>query len=56
MLPYTAGGFIYIATVTVIPNLLESTSGTTLSKWNSLFEVSAIAFGIGLMALVSHLE
>lgn len=48
MLPYTAGGFIYIATVDVIPDLLQDTSvGQTIK------ELITIALGIGMMTLIA---
>uniref|UniRef100_A0A0R3RYH8 Zinc transporter SLC39A7 n=1 Tax=Elaeophora elaphi TaxID=1147741 RepID=A0A0R3RYH8_9BILA len=51
ILPFTAGGFIYIATVTVIPELLENTS-----TWQSIKEVVALLAGIMLMFLIAAYE
>jgi zinc transporter 7 len=51
VLPFTAGGFIYIATVSVIPELLENSS-----LWQSFKEVSAILVGIFLMHLIALYE
>lgn len=51
ILPFTAGGFIYIATVTVIPILLEDTSFR-----QSLKEILALCFGVALMYLVALYE
>ncbi|KAL3990762.1 ZIP Zinc transporter family protein [Acanthocheilonema viteae] len=51
ILPFTAGGFIYIATVTVIPELLENTS-----TWQSTKEVVALLAGIMLMFLIAAYE
>ena len=51
ILPFTAGGFIYIATVSVIPELLEDTS---LKK--SFLEITAMFVGIGLMVLIAYIE
>lgn len=51
ILPFTAGGFIYIATVTVIPELLENTS-----VWQSIKEVVALLTGIALMFLIAAYE
>lgn len=51
ILPFTAGGFIYIATVSVIPELLENTS-----FWQSVFEVVALLSGVALMMGIAHLE
>ncbi|KAM3727806.1 Zinc transporter zipt-7.2 [Dirofilaria immitis] len=44
VLPFTAGGFIYIATVTVIPELLENSS-----TWQTIKEIIALLTGIMLM-------
>ncbi|CEF69378.1 Zinc transporter SLC39A7 [Strongyloides ratti] len=49
VLPFTAGGFIYIATVSVIPELLDSNS----SVWQSMKEIIAILAGIGMMYLIA---
>ena len=51
ILPFTAGGFIYIATVSVIPELLQDTS---LKK--SFLEILAMLVGIGMMVLIALLE
>lgn len=51
VLPFTAGGFIYIATVAVIPELLENTR-----VWQSLLEMVAMAVGIGMMVLITFIE
>ncbi|KAG7170497.1 Zinc transporter zipt-7.2-like [Homarus americanus] len=51
ILPFTAGGFIYIATVSVIPELLENTR-----FWQSVFEVVALLSGVALMMAIAHLE
>ena len=51
ILPFTAGGFIYIATVSVIPELLENSS-----LWQSFKEMTAILVGILMMVLISFLE
>lgn len=52
VLPFTAGGFIYIATVSVLPELLEES--TKLGQ--SIKEISAMLAGVGLMVLISALE
>ncbi|CAI5741902.1 unnamed protein product [Peronospora destructor] len=49
--PFTAGGFIYIACTSVMPELLED-----CSLAQSLKEMAAMCAGIGLMALVSLAE
>ncbi|ROT69753.1 hypothetical protein C7M84_012032 [Penaeus vannamei] len=51
ILPFTAGGFIYIATVSVIPELLENTQ-----FWQSIFEVIALLSGVSLMVVIAQLE
>lgn len=52
VLPFTAGGFIYIATVSVIPELLESNT----KLWQSLLELVAMGVGIGLMVFITFIE
>lgn len=53
ILPFTAGGFIYIACVSVLPELLNS-------KYNSagqvFKEMTALLTGIGLMILIGIIE
>lgn len=51
ILPFTAGGFIYIATVSVIPELLE---GATLRQ--SIMEVIALLLGVAMMVLITQFE
>ncbi|KHN73494.1 Histidine-rich membrane protein KE4 -like protein 2 [Toxocara canis] len=51
VLPFTAGGFIYIATVSVIPELLEKSS-----PWQSIKEIVALLTGIALMYLIAVFE
>ena len=46
------GGFIYIATVSVLPELLEGAS----SMWQGVKEICALAVGIGLMVLIAEYE
>lgn len=41
VLPFTAGGFIYIATVSILPELLEKTT-----FWQSVVEVFFLCLGI----------
>lgn len=52
VLPFTAGGFIYIATVSVIPELLEES--TKLKQ--SLKEIAALLTGVGMMVIIANLE
>uniref|UniRef100_A0A915JMK7 Uncharacterized protein n=1 Tax=Romanomermis culicivorax TaxID=13658 RepID=A0A915JMK7_ROMCU len=51
VLPFTAGGFVYIATVSIIPVLLESQG-----VWQSVKEIVAMLIGIFMMILVAKLE
>ncbi|VDK43084.1 unnamed protein product [Anisakis simplex] len=51
VLPFTAGGFIYIATVSVIPELLENSS-----PWQSVKEITALLTGIALMYMIAIFE
>lgn len=51
ILPFTAGGFIYIATVSVIPELLEN------SKFSqTVLEILALLGGVYLMVLIADYE
>ncbi|PAA94762.1 hypothetical protein BOX15_Mlig028472g1 [Macrostomum lignano] len=51
ILPFTAGGFVYIALVTVVPELLQPSSlGQTIK------ELLAFVLGVGLMVLVGIYE
>ncbi|XP_017472255.1 PREDICTED: protein catecholamines up [Rhagoletis zephyria] len=52
VLPFTAGGFIYIATVSVLPELLEES--TKLGQ--SIKEIVAMLIGVGLMIFIAKLE
>jgi zinc transporter 7 len=51
ILPFTAGGFIYIATVTILPELKESSG-----LWQSLKEIVALLAGIGMMVIIAYFE
>ena len=51
ILPFTAGGFIYIATVSVIPELLE---GSSLRQ--SVKEILALSAGVFSMVIISWYE
>jgi len=50
-LPFTAGGFIYIATVSVLPELLE---GSTLKQ--TLAEITALLLGVYMMVIIAEYE
>ncbi|TSR63320.1 Zinc transporter Slc39a7 [Bagarius yarrelli] len=52
ILPFTAGGFVYIATVTVLPELLSGRS----SAGQSVMEVAAMLFGVGMMVIIAEYE
>ncbi|KAG5264653.1 hypothetical protein AALO_G00256530 [Alosa alosa] len=52
ILPFTAGGFVYIATVTVLPELLVGRS----SLGQSLMEILAMLLGVGMMVLIAEYE
>lgn len=52
VLPFTAGGFIYIATVSVLPELLEESTKLV----QSLKEIAALLAGVGLMVIIASLE
>lgn len=51
ILPFTAGGFIYVATVTVIPELLVDTK-----FWQSVKEIIALLVGVYMMVLIAQYE
>uniref|UniRef100_A0A1B6DME4 Zinc transporter SLC39A7 n=1 Tax=Clastoptera arizonana TaxID=38151 RepID=A0A1B6DME4_9HEMI len=51
ILPFTAGGFIYIATVSVIPELLVDTQ-----FWQSVKEIFALVVGVSMMVLIAQYE
>lgn len=51
ILPFTAGGFIYIACVSVIPEILKETNFT-----QSVFEIIAAGIGVGTMVLIAKAE
>ena len=51
ILPFTAGGFIYIATVSVIPELLEDTK-----LGQSIKEIVSLIVGVLMMVGIAMLE
>ena len=51
ILPFTAGGFIYIATVSVIPGLLE---GSSLRQ--SFWEIFSLGIGVYFMVIIAAYE
>lgn len=52
ILPFTAGGFIYIATVSVLPELLEEST----KLYQSIKEIAALLAGVGLMIVIANCE
>jgi len=51
ILPFTAGGFIYIATVSVIPELLLDTK-----IGQSVREIAALITGVLMMVVIAKFE
>ena len=51
ILPFTAGGFIYIACVSVLPELLENSS-----LKQSILEILALVAGVCMMVGIAYLE
>lgn len=51
ILPFTAGGFIYVGTVSVIPELLRDTA-----PLQSLLQVLGLVAGVAMMVLIAHYE
>ncbi|KAF3915062.1 hypothetical protein ABW21_db0205115 [Orbilia brochopaga] len=56
VLPFTAGGFLYIATVGVIPELLETGPNKGLELRKSFVQALAMAAGAGIMLAISWAE
>jgi len=54
ILPFTAGGFIYIAMVGIVPELLQA--GSKQRKVVAVGEVLAMALGVYLMAVIAYYE
>lgn len=51
LLPFTAGGFLYIALVSIVPGLLEDSS-----VCQSVTQLLAVGVGVAVMALVTIVE
>ena len=51
ILPFTAGGFIYIATVSIIPELKESGGFV-----QSIKEIFALVAGVLMMVVIAYIE
>ncbi|KAI8339371.1 Zinc/iron permease [Chlamydoabsidia padenii] len=56
VIPFTAGGFLYIATVGVIPELLEVTGKVNKDKAQAIKEFGAMLVGLGLMVAIAWNE
>ncbi|KAI8148879.1 Zinc/iron permease [Fennellomyces sp. T-0311] len=56
VIPFTAGGFMYIATVGVIPELLEVTGKIQKDRRQALAEFGAMLVGLSLMAVIAWNE
>ena len=51
LLPFTAGGFLYIAMVSIIPQLLQE------DNWShSIYQLAGLLLGVGVMAMVTIVE
>lgn len=53
VIPFAAGGFMYIATVGVIPELLEVTGNVKKDKRQAITEFFAMFVGLGLMLFIA---
>ncbi|NXG52490.1 S39A7 protein, partial [Psilopogon haemacephalus] len=51
VLPFTAGGFIYLGTVTVLPELLRDPS-----PLQALLQLLALLAGVAMMGAIAQLE
>lgn len=56
LLPFTAGTFLYVGTVAVIPELLETGPNKALELRKTLVQFAAIAVGAGIMLYISWHE
>lgn len=57
LLPFTAGTFLYVGTVAVIPELLETSSGNKMAELRkTLVQFAAVALGAGIMLYISWHE
>ncbi|KAJ8126426.1 hypothetical protein O1611_g7213 [Lasiodiplodia mahajangana] len=53
LLPFTAGTFLYVGTVAVIPELLETGSNKAVEVRKTLVQFAAVALGAGIMLYIS---
>ncbi|XP_039234713.1 zinc transporter SLC39A7-like [Pipra filicauda] len=51
ILPFTAGGFIYLGTVSVIPEILRNSGAGP-----ALLQLLALLAGVAMMLLIAHYE
>ena len=49
LLPFTAGTFLYVGTVAVIPELLETGPNQVEETWKTVKQFAAMALGAGIM-------
>lgn len=56
LLPFTAGTFLYVGTVAVIPELLETGPNKMQELRKMLTQFSAVALGAGIMLYISWHE
>jgi zinc transporter ZupT len=54
VLPITAGGFIYISLVNIVPTLFEPLAQS--ARLQTVWEAAGMCVGAGLMMLVSVIE
>jgi len=52
LLPFTAGGFVYLACVTILPEVLETDANTAMR----MLQICSFLLGIGFMFAVAKLE
>ncbi|KAI2635329.1 putative ZIP zinc transporter [Xylaria nigripes] len=53
LLPFTAGTFLYVGTVAVIPELLETGPNKSVEIRKTLVQFAAVALGAGIMLYIS---
>lgn len=53
LLPFTAGTFLYVGTVAVIPELLETGPNKMEELRKALVQFTAVAVGAGIMLYIS---
>ena len=54
LLPFTAGGFLYIALISIVPDLLQNSA--KINAKQTVIEMVALVMGIVVMALVTIVE